>query len=1825
MLITTLSRFVRGLHKNQPRPSNSWRSRGGRNKTKSGNDVPAMIEALETKLCLSALSFVQDGLGAASSFLGGIESDVKNIDAQMADVPLIGDKVNSSLQTLAHDIDQVKLKIDDVAAHLSTNALENDIRTALFNALGPQGLNILGDSTFMGSTPTVIDLNDIFVKIVDNGDVVPSLEVNFNLHRDLIDDVLAQGDFNAGLDSLPFKVNVAGQGGVKINVGFDYQNFHFTFDEVHGLSFDDSVKDELTLYATAGLTDNAHLDVTVGFLKAKLTDGAMIDTDNDPDTPAEFEKTGLSLIEPIDINFGGIGIPFHPETPYLSADLRLHLDTGFSDPTAMGINHDFPGFATDFVLHRELGEAPTQPNSLVAQSDLSPHFMSVTFAQPAGSANALSPAQSPPAMGPIQASANAVQSDDASGNGPLKSLVNPADVADLVSAAFDNVQLKMGDFLSKLMRPICDFSQTINKPIKPLLDALREDIPLLSQDPILGDLLNDDGKNGVSFIDLATVVAKLNALPTTYDQILEAILFFDKLRNFIDSVDTDANINNLILDLGSHTLINKSGGKLDALATALTSAPTTTTSLVDGNLGFDDLSTYSFQNLKTYVHDKLTGFNVDPTIIDQLDKALAPVGNGVNYSYPVLEHPVDSIMQILIGRDADLFTMQGQAILPTSNVSIPLVSLPFGIQAEAYGSTDFLATFKLGVDSYGLRAAFADPNALPEELADSNYVGSSTEFKVDSTFGLKVGTSALLYSASVTGGVQANIDIKVPVPPVDADGDPSKVRLFSELGDCLMDASGGLSAFLSVQAGVGIGPLMITKNFDLAKLTIIDYSGCLPNPLHNDPPLLGTLDAQGNLTLLTGPLAWARNVEPAETKEIFHVSEIPNPHGGGPETIVSAFGRSQTFLGVKKIVADGGSDDDHIVIENSVHSDAILIGGDGNDTLEYLGTGNAVLRGGNGDDELRGGNGATNVLLGEAGNDTLIGGGLDGTTKNVFGLSATYNVTDDPGDDLMQGGLGLNEMHGGTGNDILEAGPLNDSLFGDAGNDTLQAGIGQSTLNGGIGDDSFVISTTSGSTQIVGDLGQDTTSIQGTDSVDTFVLSPSNLNLVVTQTTAGVPTTRTITMIAVENLMVDGGRSADNITVNYLGSSRLQNLGLDLEDLLAPDQQADHIVINGQTTADNVTIDGEQVDVKAPNNDVRILGGITTLTGLPTYKIDIANILDDVQFRMLAGNDLINVLGVTGPTIIDGGTGDDIFNVTTQNLLDFIGAVTLNSGLGNNQVNFATDPIATPQSATLTDKTFATHWFDPRSAAGTDQTINYLQTDGGNFSKGVSLTTNGIDDRVFVRSTLAGTTTAVNTGGGNDVIVVSSQAPNNLGQVNDIRGNLTIDAGSGLNDLQVSDFLGTTSQNVSVTNSAISGLAGPNNSIPIGFKSTGGQLSLELNGSNTAAAIENFLIQSPAAILTLYGNEGNEKFVVASLIMAANLYGGNGNDQFLVGLNNALTGIKAPLVVTGNAGQDSLILNDSALAAAGVYMIDTNSAQRGGTGQISFDHEMDVVSLNTGKGADNVQVVNSPAVPAFNLNTGNGNDRLTGPNGANDWLITQKNQGQLNNNLHFTNTEILRGGVGNDHYAVGVNGQLTGGIQDLGGTADTLDYSAWQNAVSVDLQFQTASGVNGVQGIENVIGGSGNDYLAGDANANQLTGGGGDDIILGRDVNDSLQGGNGRDLLIGGLGADALMGGPDNGEDLLIGGRTNFDNDFGSLNRIRTEWSRTNINSQTRIADLKAGVGPNHAVKLTTSTVLDDGISDSLFGQGGMDWFWAATSGPNADQLTDLVSTEQLN
>jgi Ca2+-binding RTX toxin-like protein len=365
-----------------------------------------------------------------------------------------------------------------------------------------------------------------------------------------------------------------------------------------------------------------------------------------------------------------------------------------------------------------------------------------------------------------------------------------------------------------------------------------------------------------------------------------------------------------------------------------------------------------------------------------------------------------------------------------------------------------------------------------------------------------------------------------------------------------------------------------------------------------------------------------------------------------------------------------------------------------------------------------------------------------------------------------------------------------------------------------------------------------------------------------------------------------------------------------------------------------------------------------------------------------------------------------------------------------------------------------------------------------------------------------------------------------------------------------------------------------------------------------------------------------------------NISGGTGDD--------VLTGNDSANFLRGNGGHDRLA------GAAG------DDSLSGGTGDdtylfgnVSGGGEADRVLENSGDGNDTLRFsavtdditlsLRSTSVQLVHLNRtlqlssgssienaigGTGNDTVMG-NGLDNVLTGLAGNDRLSGGL---GGDSLVGGLDNDTYvfdvaAVPESDTVT---ENAGQGVDTLDFSSMLTSLVVNIGIRTPQNIDALRtltlssasGLDNVLGGSGDDVLWGGLGANDLTGNGGNDILIGQAGNDRLFGNAGRDLLIGGLGRDELNGG--SGDDILIAGRTSSDNLLSRLNDLRSAWIGAG-GYATRVSTLRSSVGTSGAsLKATINVVTDAGEDDILAGDADLDWYFSALN----DTISDLFAGE---
>ena len=301
------------------------------------------------------------------------------------------------------------------------------------------------------------------------------------------------------------------------------------------------------------------------------------------------------------------------------------------------------------------------------------------------------------------------------------------------------------------------------------------------------------------------------------------------------------------------------------------------------------------------------------------------------------------------------------------------------------------------------------------------------------------------------------------------------------------------------------------------------------------------------------------------------------------------------------------------------------------------------------------------------------------------------------------------------------------------------------------------------------------------------------------------------------------------------------------------------------------------------------------------------------------------------------------------------------------------------------------------------------------------------------------------------------------------------------------------------------------------------------------------------------------------------LYGGAGNDRLTGGTgNDVMAGGIGDDTLDGGAGMDTADYSDKTTSVS-VTLNDATNAS------VTVDGTLEDIIKNI-----------------ENIIGGSDNDSLTGDRLAN----------------------LLSGGGGDDTL-IGA-----GGIDTLNGGAgsDTADFSDKTTAVIATLNGATQITVkvggaaeDKLINIENLIGGSGNDSLTGDALANILSGGNGNDVLNGAAGSDTINGGSGNDLLTGGAGNDAINGGDNVDTASFADKTTSVVITLSAAAGTATIGTGTETDTLTGIENLTGGSGNDAFTGDDNNNLLNGGAgNDVLNGGSGID---TLTGGAGNDQF----------
>ena len=304
-----------------------------------------------------------------------------------------------------------------------------------------------------------------------------------------------------------------------------------------------------------------------------------------------------------------------------------------------------------------------------------------------------------------------------------------------------------------------------------------------------------------------------------------------------------------------------------------------------------------------------------------------------------------------------------------------------------------------------------------------------------------------------------------------------------------------------------------------------------------------------------------------------------------------------------------------------------------------------------------------------------------------------------------------------------------------------------------------------------------------------------------------------------------------------------------------------------------------------------------------------------------------------------------------------------------------------------------------------------------------------------------------------------------------------------------------------------------------------------------------------------------------------------------------------PLLLDATMNADSITVNLTSLSCIEINGLagEDEITVDGTNGLILVSDHFDI---NAGDDADDVDASGS-----------DGDNVVINGDGGDDTLVGGAGDDQLDGG---TGDDTLDGRGGADNFA--------------GGTGvDTADYSLRTNDLDVSIDGaaddgELGEGDNVNLDVENVLGGSGDDTIAGSDFDNLLVGNDGEDLIFGEGGDDELRGNNGDDEIHGGDGADDITGGNDDddlfgdagddsiagndGDDDLIGGD-------GADDMLGGDGFDVMLGDDGVITATATLIPESPAAVLRTATLASTGTGndtmsggaddDFMYGQGGND------------------------
>ena len=745
-----------------------------------------------------------------------------------------------------------------------------------------------------------------------------------------------------------------------------------------------------------------------------------------------------------------------------------------------------------------------------------------------------------------------------------------------------------------------------------------------------------------------------------------------------------------------------------------------------------------------------------------------------------------------------------------------------------------------------------------------------------------------------------------------------------------------------------------------------------------------------------------------------------------------------------------------------------------------MGSGDDIANGGVGVDYILAG-GGNDAIAGEAGDDMLDGGLGD---DDIDGGSGNDIILGNLGNDLIDGGAGNDTIFGDG--DSTSGAEDNDQIYGGSGDDFIDGGTGSDILHGDNGDDMLIAGAGDdfadgglGDDNILGGAGNDVL-LGGMD--DDYIKGEAGAD-----TLDGGFGNDILVGGAGANVMTGG--EGDDIYV-------IGNDTLEANNVIADEAGADRVLLSWLT--DTAAANGlvlEKVgssfqDLKISYNG-RVLATISDqfVAGHEVETIELAN----GKFINLAGVTYDATTHLSNTLTISNGTATTSVTTREQEVAD---------GLLSQQLywnNAYLQKLSAEAYGEMLANETGYQYYD-----GT-QVITVSKSTGGFFS----------DKYTVFKINQAGNITGTNIGADVYTVMDTDDQAHATPFWNDNESvNMQVTLGTMYANAKI--YYSTIGvyqyQDIEVGGVIVSSkVAGSPTFYTAGATINGQSITTRINNASTNNTVDtghvlktslgNDLLVGAYWNESISGGSGND--VLAGNDGNDTLNGGDGEDWVFGGDgNDTMTGDNNDDRMFGGAG------NDSISGGAGIDNIlgnDGNDNINGDAGDDWIDAGSDNDSVNAGDGADIV----------FG---GDGDDTLDGGN-DNDVLHGGAGNDRL---LGGAGNDTIYGGAGNDTIIGG------SGTDDLNPDGqDAVSYEESNAAVNINLATQTYTGgyATGdvLMYVPSIFGSAYNDTIVGDNATNYFRGLAGGDTISGADGNDTIEGGAGADSLDGGAGSGDII------------------------------------------------------------------------------------------------------